>query len=422
MRDILAVILGGGRGTRLHPLTEKRSKPAVPLAGKYRLIDIPVSNCINSGIDRMFVLTQYNSASLNRHLQLAYRFDRFRGGFVSILAAEQTAESEQWFQGTADAVRQGLPHIDTYPHSHMLILSGDQLYRMDYQKMLAYHEEKGADITVATIPVVAEEAPAFGILKMGEDGSITEFHEKPPLDQLDGKDSPVEEPFRSQGRKYLASMGIYLFSRKAMREVLEAAPDANDFGKQIIPDALDSHRVVAYPFDGYWSDIGTVGSFYEANIQLARRLPDFDLYDPARPIYTNARMLPPAKIEAATVRDSMIGEAAVVVGATVEDSVVGIRSYVGRGATLKRVVMLGADYYPWQDPGSRYESRGPDRPGIGENAYIEGAIIDKNVAVGSNARITNQQGIQEGEGDWYVIRDGVVVLPKNATVPDNVQL
>ena len=422
MRDILAVILGGGRGTRLHPLTEKRSKPAVPLAGKYRLIDIPVSNCINSGIDRMFVLTQYNSASLNRHLQLAYRFDRFRGGFVTILAAEQTAESEQWFQGTADAVRQGLPHIDTYPHQYVLILSGDQLYRMDYGDMLAYHEEKGADITVATIPVVAEEAPAFGILKMGADGAITEFHEKPPLDQLAGKESPVEEPFKSKGRTYLASMGIYLFSRKAMREVLEAAPDANDFGKQIIPDALDSHRVVAYPFDGYWSDIGTVGSFYDANIQLARRLPDFDLYDPARPIYTNARMLPPAKIEAATIRDSMIGEAAVVVGATIEDSVIGIRSYVGRGATLRRVVMLGADYYPWQAPESRYESRGPDRPGVGENAYIEGAIIDKNVAVGQNARITNQQGIQEGEGDWYVIRDGVVVLPKNATVPDNAQL
>lgn len=418
MRDTLSVILGGGAGTRLFPLTRDRSKPAVPLAGKYRLIDIPISNCINSELMRMFVLTQYNSASLNRHVSRAYRFDRFGGGFVTILAAEQTPHSDRWFQGTADAVRQSLHHIDSYPHRRVLILSGDQLYRMDFNELAAHHRENWADLTVATVPVTAEQAPAFGILKTDPDGVITEFHEKPARDELDGLESPVPTEMKEQGRVYLASMGIYLFERDVMREALRRDEGLHDFGKQIIPQAITSHRVVSYPFEDYWSDIGTIRSFYDANLALADKRPSFDLYDAAAPIYTNARMLPPAKVQAAHVTNTMIGDASVVVEATVENSVIGLRSFVGHGAEVRNTVMLGADYFPWHDAGRRHGIRPPDHPGIGEHSVIENAIIDKNVQVGSNCRITNVEGIEESDGEFYHIRDGVVVLPKNAVIPD----
>ena len=418
MRDTLAVILGGGAGTRLYPLTAHRSKPAVPLAGRYRLIDIPISNCVNSELTRMFVLTQYNSASLNRHVARAYRFDRFGDGFVTILAAEQTPGSDLWFQGTADAVRQSLRHINAFPHRRVLILSGDQLYRMDFNEFEAHHREKWADLTVATIPVTAEDASAFGILKTDADGFITEFHEKPARDELDGLESPVSAEMEAQGRVYLASMGIYCFERDVLRDVLEQNPDQIDFGKQVIPQAIATHKVASYPFEGYWSDIGTVRSFYEANLALANKKPDFDLYDEEAPIYTNVRMLPPAKFQEATITDSMIAEASIVMRATVEGSVIGIRSYIADGATLRRTVMLGADYLPWSAPSTRRGINTPDHPGIGEDSLIENAIIDKNVQVGRGCRITNQDGVDEADGDGWAIRDGVVVLRKNAVIPD----
>ncbi|MFN3596916.1 MAG: glucose-1-phosphate adenylyltransferase [Rubricoccaceae bacterium] len=416
MRDTIAVILGGGAGTRLFPLTHHRSKPAVPLAGKYRLIDIPISNCVNSELMRMFVVTQFNSASLNRHVARAYRFDRFGGGFVTILAAEQTPTSNEWFQGTADAVRQCLQHIDAYPHRRVLILSGDQLYRMDFRTFDAHHRAMNADLTVATIPVTADEAPAFGILQTDADGIITAFHEKPPRDQLDGLESPVSAELHAQGRIYLASMGIYHFERDVLRHVLTIDPAHVDFGKQVIPAAIRTHRVVSYPFADYWSDIGTIRSFYEANLALASKNPEFDLYDEEAPIHTNARTLPPAKIQEAFVRDSMIGEASVVIGATIEDSVVGIRSFVGAGATLRRTVMLGADYFPWHDATRRHGVDPPEHPGVGERSLIENAIIDKNVQIGPDCRITNAEGRTHADGDNYFIRDGIVVLPKNAVI------
>ncbi|MEM6325544.1 MAG: glucose-1-phosphate adenylyltransferase [Bacteroidota bacterium] len=417
MRDTLAVILGGGAGTRLYPLTDHRSKPAVPLAGKYRLIDIPISNCINNEIYRMFVLTQYNSASLNSHVTRTYRFDGFGHGFVTVLAAEQTPDSKEWYQGTADAVRQVLPHLNAYPHERVLILSGDQLYRMDLQGFLGHHADSGADLTVATIPVTADEAPAFGILKTDEEGVITEFHEKPPRDQLDGLDSPVSDEMRAQGRIYLASMGIYVFEREAMAEALDVESH-NDFGKQIIPGAIGTKRVVSFPHDGYWSDIGTVRSFYEANLALAFPKPEFDLFDEEAPLYTRARMLPPAKLQDAFVRDSIIGEASVITRATVENSVIGIRSFIGEGAVLRRVVMLGADYHPWRDPAKRAGEHIPVRPGVGHDAVIENAIIDRNAQIGAGCRIMNNQNVQDADGDGWHIRDGIIVVKKNAVIPD----
>ncbi|ARA92160.1 MAG: glucose-1-phosphate adenylyltransferase [Bacteroidetes bacterium] len=416
---LLAVILGGGAGTRLFPLTLRRSKPAVPLAGKYRLIDIPVSNCINSNINRIFVLTQYNSASLNRHISRTYTFDRFRSGFVNIMAAEQTPMSKEWFQGTADAVRRSMPHLSVYRHSHVLILSGDQLYQMDYRDMFAHHVKKQADITIATIPVTAEEAPAFGILKTDEEELITEFHEKPPLDKLKGKESPVPDKLEKEGRIYLASMGIYIFNKETLQEMLDERPEDNDFGKQIIPRAIKQRRVVSYAFDGYWSDIGTVRSFFEANLMLAQKYPAFDLYSPDHQLYTNPRLLPPAKIQSSYVQDSLIAEGSVIINSQISNSVIGIRSYIGNNTTIKNTVLMGADYYPWIDHTRRDPVEGPEHPGINEEAYIEGAIVDKNVSIGRRCIVKNRDQVQEGEGPNFYIRDGIVVIPKNAVIPDD---
>ena len=418
MDSMLAVIMGGGAGTRLFPLTSDRAKPAVPLAGKYRLVDVPISNCINSGLNRIFVLTQYNSSSLNNHIARSYVFDRFRGGFVTLLAAEQTAESEMWYQGTADAVRKSIPHIRNHPHEYVVILSGDQLYSMDYRKMLRHHQETGAEITIAVTPVVAEDAPGFGILKTDRESRITEFHEKPPLDDLEGKESPVTAELESEGRIYLASMGIYIFSGEVLREVLDANPDQHDFGKQIIPGAIRERRVFAYPFTGYWNDIGTVRSFFETNIMLAQPTPDFNLYDPAAPLYTNARMLPPAKITRTMLENTIVGEGSVIVDSHITNSVIGIRSFIGRGTRMHRTVMLGADFYGWEDPAGRFPVQGPSRPGIGDDTRIEGAIVDRNASIGRGCVITNSEGIQQGEGPGWYIRDGIVVILKNAAIPD----
>ena len=417
MSETLAVILGGGAGTRLFPLTIDRAKPAVPLAGKYRLVDVPISNCINSGLTRIFVLTQYNSASLNNHVARSYVFDRFHAGFVTVLAAEQTPSSEMWYQGTADAVRQSMPHIRSFPHEYVIILSGDQLYSMDYNEMIAHHQRLGADITVAVTPVRAEEAPAFGILKTADDHRITEFHEKPPLDDLEGKDSAVSPEMEAAGRRYLASMGIYVFNARALREVLDENP-GYDFGKQIIPGAIRDRHVVSYPFTGYWNDIGTVRSFFDTNIMLAQPKPDFNLYDSRRPLYTAARLLPPAKLTRSTVERAIISEGCIIVDSVITDSVIGIRSFLAAGTRIHRTVLLGQDYYALQDPDARTPVQGPIRPGVGEGTRIEGAIVDRNAFIGKNCVIANEAGVQEGEGPGFYIRDGVVVIIKYAEIPD----
>ena len=419
MQRALAVILGGGAGTRLFPLTGHRAKPAVPLAGKYRLVDVPISNCINSGLDRIFVVTQYNSASLNKHIARAYNFDRFRAGFVTVLAAEQTPSSETWFQGTADAVRQSLLHMRSYPHDRVVILSGDQLYAQDYRQMLEHHEALGADITIGVTPVVAADAPGFGILKTDAEQRITEFHEKPKLPELGGKESPVSPELEALGKVYLASMGIYVFDARVLERVLAERPHEHDFGKEIIPGAIrGGARVVAYPFTGYWNDIGTVRSFFETNLMLASPKPDFNLYDARMPLYTNARMLPPAKVTRSRVENSLVSEGAVIIDSDVSESVIGIRSYVGARTRIHRVVMMGADYYPWADTDGQVRVQGPASPGIGEDTRIENAIVDKNVSIGRRCVITNWSGVQEGEGPGFYIRDGIVVLVKNAQIPD----
>ena len=420
MNEIISVILGGGAGSRLHPLTYRRAKPAVPLAGRYRLIDIPISNCINSGLNRIFVLTQFNSASLNKHVQRAYRFDRFGSGFVNVLAAEQTPISKDWFQGTADAVRRVLMHIQGHRHSHVLILSGDQLYSMNYAKMFEHHLDLNADITIATIPVNADDASGFGILKTNAEEKITEFYEKPSRDELHDKASPVEASLEAQGRVYLASMGIYIFNKELLTSMLEENVGMHDFGREIIPAAIKERHVVSYPFDDYWSDIGTIRSFYEANIMLTQPRPPFNVYNPKAPLYTTVRTLPHAKISNSVVRNSIIAEASVIVESEVEDSVIGIRSYIGRNAVVKKTVMMGADYFHWHDSRLREPSQGPDLPGIGEGSLVEGAIIDRNVSIGRDCKIFNKDDVQEGgDGKNVFIRDGIIVITKNARIEDN---
>ncbi|HKG90921.1 MAG TPA: glucose-1-phosphate adenylyltransferase [Gemmatimonadaceae bacterium] len=418
MNRMLAVILGGGAGTRLFPLTRHRAKPAVPLAGKYRLVDVPVSNCINSGLDRIFVVTQYNSASLNNHIARSYVFDRFRGGFVTVLAAEQTPASEQWYQGTADAVRRSIPHIQSFPHDRVAILSGDQLYTMDYREMLAHHERLGADITIGATPVTAEEAPGFGILKTDDQQRITEFYEKPKRNDLGGKESPVTPELQAAGRIYLASMGIYIFTADVLYSVLDRNPNDHDFGKEIIPRSIKGCHVVAYPFTGYWNDIGTVRSFFETNIMLADPHPAFNLYDARFPLYTNARLLPPAKITRSRVENTILGEGSVLVDSDITSSVIGIRSFIDRGTRLHRAVLMGADYYRWAEPSTFGRLHGPAFPGVGAGTRIENAIVDKNASIGNGCVITNTKGVQEGEGPGFHIRDGIIVIVKNAEIPD----
>lgn len=418
MNRVLAVILGGGAGTRLFPLTAQRAKPAVPLAGKYRLVDVPISNCLNSGMSKIFVVTQFNSASLNSHVARSYVFDRFRGGFVTVLAASQTPRSERWYQGTADAVRQTIGHFRAYAHDEMIILSGDQLYAMDYREMLEHHRMMGAEITIATTPVVADEAPAFGILKTNAEHWITEFYEKPKRDDLEGKESPVAPEMEKQGRIYLASMGIYVFECEVLQEVLDAHPDDHDFGKAVIPRAIHERKVASYPFTGYWNDIGTVRSFFETNLMLAEPHPAFNMYDERMPLHTNARVLPPAKVTRSHVQDAIVCEATVIIDSEITNCVIGIRSYVGARCRLHRVVMMGADYYRWEDPHHRERVEGPLHPGVDDDTVIENAIIDKNAAIGKRCVITNTKHVTDGEGPGFYIRDGVVVVRKNAELPD----
>jgi len=416
MRDCIAIIMGGGAGSRLFPLTLLRSKPAVPLAGKYRLIDVPVSNCINSDINKIFVLTQFNSASLNRHLAHTYRFDNYRRGFVTVMAAEQTQRSANWFQGTADAVRQSIPHVSIYRQKYVLILSGDQLYSMDYRKIIEHHIANEAAVTVATIPVTAEEASGFGILKTDEQQQITEFYEKPK--DLSEKTSLVGDSMKSQGREFLASMGIYVFNSELLFETLDKFPNDHDFGKQIIPRAIQQAKVISYPFDGYWSDIGTIRSYYEANLMLTQPQPGFNIYNPNMRLYTNARMLGPAKILGAKLTHSLVSEGSMIGDSSITRSVIGIRSFIGNDTQIHDSVIQGADYYPWHSVATRERVEGPPKPGVGDHTFIEGTIIDKNVQIGNRCIIRNKEGVQEHDGENYFIRDGIVVIPKNVTIPD----
>ena len=421
---LLAVILGGGAGNRLYPLTQQRSKPAVPLGGKYRLVDIALSNCINSDILRTFVLTQYNSASLNRHIAQTYRFSQFSNGFVEIIAAEQTPESPQWFQGTADAVRQVLPHIRDLGIDTLLILSGDHLYRMDYRDFLERHHQSNADVTVSVIPCEARSASEFGLLKTDESGRIVEFKEKPKGDELRSMQVDTTklglDANDAQRRPFLASMGIYVFKYDRLEQLLKENVNWVDFGKEIIPAAISSGHVQAHMFDGYWEDIGTIGAFYRANLDLTTKIPKFNLYDAEAPVYTRARYLPPSKIEESQISDSMISDGCIINGAKVTNSVVGLRSRISQGVQIDASFMMGADFYQTFEEMRSDLEKGLPRLGIGEGAVIKRAIIDKNARIGKNARLLNEAGVAEadGPGGAYFIRDSIIIVPKNAVIPD----
>lgn len=418
--NVLAVIMGGGQGTRLFPLTRDRSKPAVPLAGKYRLVDIPISNCINAGLKRVYLLTQFNSASLHRHISQSYKFDHFSGGFVEILAAEQTFENTSWYQGTADAVRKNLVHFLNNDFKYALILSGDQLYRMDYRKILQQHIESYADVTVATIPVPRREAGSLGILQTDAEKRIVRFEEKPKDPAvLDALQVPRDlyGKFDIQGDEdfFLASMGIYVFNRDALIKLLDNSQ--TDFGKHIIPGAIHSHRVFSYVYQGYWEDIGTIRNFFEANLDLVAELPRFNFFDMGSPIFTRPRFLPASKINGGAINHAVISDGCIINRARIENSLVGIRSMVDEGATLNRVVLMGSDYYESSQSIVEHESKDLPRIGIGANTRIEEAIVDKNARIGRNCVISPKGKPENVDHPLYFIRDGVVCIPKNAVIP-----
>ena len=421
---LLAVILGGGAGNRLFPLTQQRSKPAVPLGGKYRLVDIALSNCINSDILRTFVLTQYNSASLNRHVAQTYRFSQFSNGFVEIIAAEQTPESPQWFQGTADAVRQVLPHIRDWGIDTLLILSGDHLYRMDYRQFLQRHHESNADVTVSVIPCEPRSASEFGLLKTDENGRIVEFKEKPKGDELMSMQVDTTrlglDPNEAQRRPFLASMGIYVFKYDRLEQLLGEDQSWMDFGKEVIPAAIRAGHVQAFMFDGYWEDIGTIGAFYRANLDLTSKIPKFNLFDAEAPVYTRARYLPPSKIEDTQINDSIVSDGCIINGAKVTNCVIGLRSRISKGVQIDASFMMGADAYQSIEDMRRDLARGLPRVGIGEGTVIKRAIIDKNARIGSNARLLNEAGttVADGPNGSYYIRDGIIIIPKSAVIAD----
>jgi len=423
MQNVLALVLGGGRGTRLYPLTKYRSKPAVPLAGKYRLIDVPLSNCINSGLNRMYVLTQFNSVSLHRHIRRTYVFDSFSGGFVEILAAQQTNESSGWYQGTADAVRQNLRSIEESAADYVLILSGDQLYRMNYADMLRTHQKCGADVTIATMPVTREAANAFGILRADDSGRVAGFLEKPktPEECAMVRTDPAWIDARglaSRGRDLLASMGIYLFNRAVLVDVLTKT-DYHDFGREVFPASMRSRKVFMHLFDGYWEDIGTIKSFYQCNLDLAKTKPPFELPSPSAPIYTRARFLPPSIINGATIRDSLIADGCIIEsGAVIENSVIGLRTHIRRDVVIRNSVLFGNDEYETPTPGS---SQIP--LGIGTGTLIERAIVETNCRIGSGVRITNSANLESSpETPEYMIVDGIPVLLRGATLSDGWRL
>lgn len=415
---VLAIILGGGQGTRLHPLTESRSKPAVPIAGKYRLVDIPISNCINSDVKRMYVLTQFNSASLNAHIKNTYHFSFFSSAFVHVLAAEQTPQNKTWFQGTADAVRQGLHHFLKNDFDYFLILSGDQLYNMDYNKMITAHEESGADISIATLPVNAKDATAFGILKSNEENVITSFIEKPSSDLLKDWSSEVSDDMKEQGRHYLASMGIYIFNRDLLKKILDET-DYIDFGKEIIPKNIDNYKTLSYQFEGYWTDIGTIESFFEANIGLTDNIPEFDLYTNKDRVYTRARILPTTKIEQTVLKNAVIAEGCLINAKSITRSVIGIRSRIGANSVLENTYMMGSDLYETIEELSQ---DGHVPLGVGYNCDIKNAILDKNCRIGNEVTIHGGKHLEDTETEMYTIKDGIVVVKKDAVIPQGFKL
>ncbi len=416
---VLAIILGGGQGSRLYPLTEKRSKPAVAIAGKYRLVDIPISNCINSGIQRMYVLTQFNSASLNRHIKNTYHFSFFSPAFVDVLAAEQTMNSGDWFQGTADAVRQSMHHFESKDYEYALILSGDQLYQMDFNEMLQRHVDSNAEISIATLPVTAHEATSFGILKTNEESVITSFIEKPDASLLPNWTSNVSDDMKHSGRHYLASMGIYIFNRDLL-ETLMKTPGTMDFGKEIIPQSIDKHKTLSYQYEGYWTDIGNIDSFFKANLGLTDDIPKFNLYDVTQKIYTNARMLPTSKISGTTMNRAVIGDGCIINAARIEHSVIGIRSRIGEHTTVKNTYMMGSDYYESFEDIARRDIK--IWMGIGERCHIENAIIDKNCRIGDDVKIKGGAHLSDTETETHCIKQGIVVIKKDAIIPSGTDI
>lgn len=426
--NVVAVILGGGAGSRLFPLTRERSKPAVPLGGKYRLIDVPVSNCINSSITQIFVLTQYNSASLNRHISQTYRFSSFSDGFVEILAAEQRKDSPHWFQGTADAVRQIMPHLKNWRIKTLLILSGDHLYRMDYRKFLDRHYETNADVTISVVPAKREEAEEFGLLKTDAAGRIVEFSEKPKGDALEAMRVDTTQfgltETESENRPFLASMGIYVFDYEKLIELLNADEAAMDFGGEVIPSAIDKYNVQAHLFDGYWEDIGTIRAFYEANLDLASPLPKFNFFDTAAPIYTRSRHLPPSKLHGCDIDNTMVSEGCILNGIHARNSIIGLRSRIDAGVRIENSIIMGSDYFESIDEISSDIANGVPHLGIGQDTLIRRAIIDKNVRIGKNVKLLNLGGMDryDDEAGRFYIRDGIIIVPKGAEIPDGIEV
>lgn len=416
-KKVLSIILGGGRGTRLEPLTSHRSKPAVPVAGKYRLVDIPISNCINNDLKRIYVLTQFNSASLNSHVKNTYQFSHFSNAFVDILAAEQTPDNQTWFQGTADAVRQCQHHFHNHEYEYALILSGDQLYNMDLSQMIQSHIDNGAEITVATQPVRADECPGFGILKTNENDFITSFTEKPPISELAGWDSEVSSDMKAEGREYLASMGIYIFNRDVLDKVLTGT-ETMDFGSDIIPDAItNGTKVYGYQYEGYWEDIGTIKAFYNANLALTDDIPKFNLFDGDNTILTRPRILPPSKIDVTYLEKALVSEGSILSAKTVKHSVVGIRARVGKNSVIEDAYLMGADNFQTVEEINRCIANGIPYIGVGDNCHISGAIIEKNCSIGDNVTIKGGDHLEDTETDTYVIRDGIIVVKNSVTIP-----
>ena len=418
-KETVSIILGGGAGSRLYPLTASRSKPAVPIGGKYRLVDIPISNCINSNLNRIFVLTQFNSASLNQHIKNTYHFSAFSSGFVDILAAEQTPDNPGWFQGTADAVRQSLRHLAKMDFDYVLILSGDQLYQMDFSKMIDAHKKTGAALTIATIPVGEREAPEFGILKSNQENIITSFVEKPKKEILKDWVSDTGTQMKAQGRNYLASMGIYVFNKEILHQFLnDIHPNATDFGKEIIPDSIANYKVLSYQHDGYWTDIGNIYSFFEANIALTQDVPLFNLFDSAQKVYTRARMLPPAKVSGTIINKAILAEGCIIHAKEVTSSVVGIRARIGKDTVIKNAYIIGCDYYENIDQIQEKNKNGTPILGIGERCIIEDAIIDKNCSIGNDVIIKGGAHLEKVDHPLYTIKDGIVVVKKGAVIPN----
>ncbi|MGD0898019.1 MAG: glucose-1-phosphate adenylyltransferase [Thermoguttaceae bacterium] len=425
MKNVVTLVLGGGQGTRLYPLTKVRSKPAVPVAGKYRLIDIPLSNCINSGLNRIYVLTQFNSVSLHRHIRSTYIFDAFDRGFVEILAAQQTLDNANWYQGTADAVRQNLRYIEDPAIDYVLILSGDQLYRMNFREMIASHEQSGADVSIAGVPVAREEAGSVGVMRVDASGRVVGFLEKPqtPEDVALVRTDPAwidAQGVPSRGRDCLANMGIYLFNRATLLDSLEKTA-YRDFGKEVFPASMRAHHVHLHLFDGYWEDIGTIRAFYEANLLLCSRDPPFDLALSSAPVYSRPRFLPPSHIHGATIRQSLVADGCVIEeGAVIENSIIGLRCIIGRDVTIRDSILMGNDFY--DAPGAAPDAGAPAGRiplGVGRGTHVEGAIIDKNCRIGANVRVLNSRGIvATEETPCGMIRDGIVVIPKGAALPD----